>query len=62
MRIWSKWGFCSQEIPIVAAAVKGSTPAPNALRAIFFTGGVDSFYSLLKHRDCLDRLVFVHWV
>ena len=59
MRIWSKWGFCSQEIPIVAAAVKGSTPAPNALRAIFFTGGVDSFYSLLKHRDCLDRLVFV---
>jgi len=26
----------------------------------FFTGGVDSFYTLLKHKDEIDDLIFVH--
>jgi hypothetical protein len=29
-------------------------------RACFFTGGVDSFFSALRHLDALDALVFVH--
>lgn len=28
--------------------------------ALFFSGGVDSFYSLLKHRDEITRLIYVH--
>jgi len=28
--------------------------------ACFFSGGVDSFYTLLKHRDAIDTLIFVH--
>jgi len=28
--------------------------------SLFFSGGVDSFYSLIKHRDEIDNLVLVH--
>ncbi|HEY1207954.1 MAG TPA: hypothetical protein VGE85_01170 [Terracidiphilus sp.] len=28
--------------------------------SLFFSGGVDSFYSLIKHRDKIDNLVLVH--
>jgi hypothetical protein len=28
--------------------------------SLFFSGGVDSFYSLIKHRDEVDHLVLVH--
>jgi len=28
--------------------------------AAFFTGGVDSFYTLLKHEDEIDTLIYVH--
>lgn len=28
--------------------------------AAFFSGGVDSFYTLLKHREDIDALIFVH--
>ena len=28
--------------------------------AAFFTGGVDSFYTLLKHEDEIDALIYVH--
>lgn len=35
-------------------------PAPGRGVAAFFTGGVDSFYSVLKRRAELDALVYVH--
>jgi 7-cyano-7-deazaguanine synthase in queuosine biosynthesis len=28
--------------------------------SLFFSGGVDSFYSLIKHRDEIDNLVLIH--
>ncbi len=38
-----------------------SSPTPKTGRtAAFFTGGVDSFYTLLKHKEEVDVLVFVH--
>jgi 7-cyano-7-deazaguanine synthase in queuosine biosynthesis len=36
----------------IAAAASGVS--------LFFSGGVDSFYSLIKHRDEVDNLVLVH--
>ncbi len=37
------------------------TSAPSGTRVgCFFTGGVDSFYTLLKHRDVITDLIFVH--
>ena len=35
------------------------TPARGDLTAAFFTGGVDSFYTLDRHRDEIDALVYV---
>jgi hypothetical protein len=35
-------------------------PAPVAGVGCFFSGGVDSFYSVLQHRDEITHLVFVH--
>ncbi|MGE3621124.1 MAG: hypothetical protein AB7L84_11750 [Acidimicrobiia bacterium] len=44
-----------------AAVVDPRGPRPVARpAACFFTGGVDSFHSVLRHRDDLDALVFVH--
>ena len=34
--------------------------APTRQIASFFSGGVDSFYTLLKHRDEIDKLILVH--
>src|SRR5208337_3295326 len=28
--------------------------------SLFFSGGVDSFFSLIKHRDEIDNLVLIH--
>jgi hypothetical protein len=33
---------------------------PSAGVSVFFSGGVDSFYSLLKHRDELDNIILIH--
>lgn len=45
----------------IEARKRGSVEArPPRGAACFFTAGVDSFYSALKHRDELDALVYVH--
>ena len=33
---------------------------PEKSVSLFFSGGVDSFYSLIKHRDEIDNLVLIH--
>lgn len=37
-------------------------PDPGQGVGIFFTGGMDSFYSLLKHRDEITHVIFVHGI
>ncbi len=37
----------------------GTTPVPRGV-ACFFSGGVDSFYSLLTHREEISHIIFVH--
>lgn len=48
-----------QRVPVDAPA-RSSAPLPaNRAVAAFFTGGVDSFYTVLRHRDEVDALVYV---
>lgn len=52
-------------VPLVATPrVEPAHSPPRAATqrgtACFFTGGVDSFHSVLRHRDEIDALVFVH--
>lgn len=42
----------------VKAPVTRRTPARGV--SLFFSGGVDSFYSLVKHRDEVENLILVH--
>ncbi len=48
----------------VDVAVQADEPAPAGAPqrgvGLFFSGGVDSFYSLLRHRDEITHLVYIH--
>jgi hypothetical protein len=59
-KIFRSWDSRSQEIVIDAtpAELAGSNPGPGV--GCFFTGGLDSFYTLLKHKVEITHLVFVH--
>jgi hypothetical protein len=47
--------------PVEIAGVEASDAAPEGRRVgSFFSGGVDSFYTLLKHRDEITDLILVH--
>lgn len=39
---------------------ESSRPSQASGRGCFFSGGVDSFHAVLKHRETLDHLIFVH--
>ncbi len=56
--------FCDWEPSLRRVEVRGAVPAERAAprgarTGMFFSGGVDSFYTLLKHRDEITDLVFV---
>ncbi|WP_156155935.1 hypothetical protein [Demequina phytophila] len=42
------------------SATTGSPAVPSAGVGCFFSGGVDSFYSVLAHADVITHLIFVH--
>jgi hypothetical protein len=44
----------------VSATDVTSTPAASGKVASFFSGGLDSFTTLMQHRDEIDALIFVH--
>jgi 7-cyano-7-deazaguanine synthase in queuosine biosynthesis len=58
--IFHAWDHRLKEVPIEVQTI-GSSPetAPSGV-GCFFSGGVDSFYTLLKHRDEITKLIFVH--
>ena len=58
MRIWTGW-YPSLRIVPIQAEVKSvdSSPAP-AETAAFFSGGVDSFYTVLRNKEMSDRSAF----
>lgn len=47
-------------IAVEAEPREHSAPEPGTQVACFFSAGVDSFYSTLKHHDEVDALIFVH--
>jgi len=58
--ILRSWVPECREIPVHPGAPRAATPIPGRGVACFFSGGVDSFYTLLKHREEIDRIVLVH--
>lgn len=48
-----------EPVAVQAPARRGSRKRAQG-RACFFTGGVDSFFSALRHLDAIDALVFVY--
>jgi hypothetical protein len=47
-------------VEVAAPAAASAKTGPGDGVACFFTGGVDSFYSVLSHRDEITHLVYVH--
>lgn len=59
--------FCSWHPEYYRANLLGvvpatDTPSPGNGVGVFFTGGMDSFYTLLKHRDEITHVIFIHGV
>ncbi|MEI9479000.1 MAG: hypothetical protein WCO26_20855 [Deltaproteobacteria bacterium] len=60
MKTFSEWwGYTPIEISCDSACPAVETPS-NQHTGLFFSGGVDSFYSLLSSEEQIDDLVFVH--
>jgi hypothetical protein len=58
--IFAKWWNYSPEYPVVFNKIANSATPVNSQSGLFFTGGMDSFYSLLRSNHRTDFLVFVH--
>jgi len=59
--VWGthNWGANFQHVPVdVETQNKGAKPASGV--ACFFSGGLDSFYALLKNTNKITHLIFVH--
>jgi hypothetical protein len=56
--LWAPGRF--RRVPVRAHPAAAAPAPPGRGLACFFSGGVDSLYSALKHRDRLRALVFVH--
>jgi hypothetical protein len=60
MKTFSEWwGYTPIEISCDSACPAVETPS-NQHTGLFFSGGVDSFYSLLSSEEQINDLVFVH--
>jgi hypothetical protein len=60
--IYATWVPALQRVPVLAAsgdarALASTAPGPES--ASFFTGGLDSLYTYLTHRDAIRSLIFV---
>lgn len=58
--IYSTWWPEAKRITIQAPTGDSNAVPETGRTAAFFTGGVDSFYTLLKHKEEIDALVCVH--
>ena len=56
--IWACWDLSFARVDMTGPSVRGPESAGGV--ACFFSGGVDSFYTALKHKDEISALVFVH--
>jgi hypothetical protein len=58
--IFRSWDHRSQEIAIEAKPGEIAGRSPGRGVGCFFTGGLDSFYTALKHKEEITHLVFVY--
>jgi hypothetical protein len=49
-----------QKIPIHGDGEKSEVVSQATSVGAFFSGGVDSFYTLLKHQDEIDKIILIH--
>ena len=56
--IYAAW-IDGHQIPL-SFELSSDVAAPGKGVSLFFSGGVDSFYSLIKHRNEVENLVLVH--
>jgi hypothetical protein len=56
--IWACWDSSFAKVDISTHSAESWEPARGV--GCFFSGGVDSFYTALKHQDQISALVFVH--
>ena len=54
----SGWYDTFSRVPFAAPAAEPATPAPGV--GCFFSGGLDSFYTLLSHKEEITHLILVH--
>jgi hypothetical protein len=57
--VFHSWDSGYHQIPVVAQAGTPGEPVRPAT-ACFFSGGVDSFYTLLKHQHDITTIIFIH--
>jgi len=57
--IFLKWAKGSQRVTIETPAPDPGSPRPGEAVGCFFSGGVDSFYSLLKNQDSITHLILL---
>lgn len=58
--LYSEWYSQLRPVSVFAGVRPERKREPVSRIALFFSGGVDSFYTLLKHRDEITDLIFVH--
>ncbi len=54
------WYPSYRRVPLKVTSEAGDRPQPGRCVASFFSGGVDSFYTLRQHREEITHLIFVH--
>jgi len=54
------WDPALERVPVDAAGVRVTPGVAGRGIGLFFSGGVDSFYSLLKHQERVTHLIFAH--
>jgi hypothetical protein len=58
--IYSTWDPKLERVSLAGLVPVERTRAPSRRVGAFFSSGVDSFYSLIKHREEITDLIFVH--
>jgi len=57
--IFHKWYPELAIVPVEAQDMENTASQKSGLSAVFFSGGLDSFYTTLKHLAHIDQLIFV---
>jgi hypothetical protein len=58
--IWHRWFPEYSKIPLQAEPDLSNDVSRDAGVGAFFSGGVDSFYTLLKHKDEITKIILMH--